>query len=108
VARPAAPARPRLGDILAALLPIEELADPAVRREVLLYLPPHVRMTVRSGSNARLDLLGLIRACDAFGAPGRQELTESLLLVLPIERSDVAHAVATIERVWGPFEVDEG
>jgi hypothetical protein len=88
--------------VVEALLQIDDLADVSIRRAIVLELPPHVRSTVRDGSNARTDVIALVRACDRFGDYGRQMLVEALRLLLPEDRPDVGHALRVIETVWPP------
>jgi pimeloyl-ACP methyl ester carboxylesterase len=103
VAARSAPMSPDgLRAVVEALLQIDDLADVSVRRAIVLELPPHVRSTVRDGSNARTDVIALVRACDRFGDHGRQMLVEALRLLLAEDRLDVGHALRVIETVWTP------
>src|SRR5439155_9364493 len=87
-------------ELVEALLVLDEIADTASRRQLVLLLPPHVRAVVPDGANPRLHVLGLLRACSRFGPSGRDWLTTALKLVLPPEIPATHHVFTTFDRHW--------
>jgi Effector-associated domain 2 len=101
VPAPAAP--PRRLDLAAmrvistALLDIDELLDPSVRRLMLLYLPRDVAVTVHTTDDARQQVLSWIRTCDRFPG-GRDAFLEALEMTVPA--AEYARAAKVITTHW--------
>lgn len=100
----AAPARLDLAALRAvtdALLGVDELLDPSVRRQLLLLLPRDIAASVPVADDARLQVVNWVRTCARF-AGGRQAFLDAVEMLAPPDTPAVRHAVATIKTHWPP------
>jgi hypothetical protein len=96
--------RPRM-DIAAtraitqAILALDEVLDPAVRRQVLLLLPRDIAVGMPVADDARLQVLNWVRVC-ARSADGSEALLAALEMVASPKTAEFVHVVDTIASHW--------
>jgi pimeloyl-ACP methyl ester carboxylesterase len=93
-------AQPAHGEILNALLAIQEFRGARTREEIVNFLPPYITTVMPTGSNARLEVLAMIRTCDRFGEPGRMALLATVEVTCPPEDPAVQEAIGVIRKCW--------
>ncbi|MFC6016826.1 hypothetical protein ACFP2T_11485 [Plantactinospora solaniradicis] len=82
-----------------ALLAIDELLDPAVRRQVLLFLPRDIAVVTPTADDARAQVQHWIRTCARF-PDGRDAFVAALEMVAPSRSIEFEAATGAIATYW--------
>jgi pimeloyl-ACP methyl ester carboxylesterase len=91
-----------LKNITDALLMIDEFADDQSRRQLTLFMPPHIRESMNTSGSSRIQVISLIRTCMRFENAGRAALMELLDAAIAKGDPSVWRAREVIDTYWPP------
>ncbi|MFG2011564.1 hypothetical protein ACGFNF_21115 [Micromonospora sp. NPDC048868] len=87
-----------LGAVVDVMLGADELASVPNLQHFVSLLPPEIRGAVSYAGSPRMDLVRLLRTCEAY-EKGRQALT-TVLSVAMANRADLARTLDALDRHW--------
>jgi hypothetical protein len=87
-----------LGSIVNVMLDVDELANVSNLQNLINLLPPDIRGAVPYTGNPRVDIIKLLRTCEAY-SEGREALV-GVLNVGMLNRADLARVLETLDQHW--------